>query len=930
MSYACPKCGHTFAKSNDLKRHLERKISCDGSSMKDKVTVLTEKVELLENVVKTAEEKIPAARSRRGRKIQIKLTDDESVVSTTSTQDSTSSNSPVSSDNVTMCVSPVVNKRVTRSQTKKNNNEEKPEEQVDTKNTKAIIMNLVNALHNTMRNRVKIIGQKAFDDISRLLLLRFMEPHLQPGGHLEYMLDRKQYINFKPSERETLPTDLLKFSVLATQFKDTEDFMKNMHLVWELLYLHEVTDKIFARDKFFNCNDAVTLGICVDKIYKTLKEVSFDQLTTDIKGEIYESFVNGYSDKNGKQFGQFFTPRNMIHKIIEMNKKIFPEMKVSSIYDPCVGTGGFLMEMHKIHQVKPDQIYGGEISPDTFVTSLMNLILSFGSICSVKNHDSLSDNKNEGYDWIATNPPLGMKGLNYQSIIDKQLYSAEYAKFKKFQIKSLKEIMPIPSNDGSVLFLQHCISKLNNGGVCNIVLPDGNIITGKQNSKIRKYLVESVVLRAILQVPGGVFTHAGVKTCVLFFQKLEGQKTTMVDFYETDKNFNEIKKVGTVDFTNRNPKDGFEFSWNRYKPVTEMKLIESNWEIKTLGEICELIKGQHSSTKTETNENGVAKFITVAKEEKWQNCDIIDGEGDVLFISNVSSGKFWPIHFYSGKFAYCDLLYKVNCKGNILPKFVYYYLINSFNNQFAEKFTKGCANLSLDKELFYQIQIPVPSIEKQQEIIERCSKLQEKIHFLQNQFANNENIFEALGEIQIKSLFESKETKALGEISTFLPSNDYKTSMGKKEGKYRFYNSSINNDKPLFLDTCEIDKPSIIIGNGGSPNVNYDINFTASKHVTVCQTDETKYDSKYMYMFFKYNMQIFDDISKGATMNWINRESLGTLKIPIPSIEKQQEIIQKCEEFERKKIQIHEALNKQISETIEQAKQLQKNMFVGN
>jgi type I restriction-modification system DNA methylase subunit len=119
----------------------------------------------------------------------------------------------------------------------------------------------------------------------------------------------------------------------------------------------------------------------------------------------------------------------------------------------------------------------------------------------------------------------------------------------------------------------------------------------------------------------------------------------------------------------------------------------------------------------------------------------------------------------------------------------------------------------------------------------------------------------------------------LGDLCELLPTTKHNTSEGLNEGKYRFYSSS--QDKKLYTNTAEINKLSIIVGNGGNMNIHIDTNFTASKHVTVIQIDDDKL-LWYIYYYIKYNPQVISNLFNGSTMGWLNKESIKSISIPIP------------------------------------------------
>ena len=589
------------------------------------------------------------------------------------------------------------------------------------------ITSLVDKLHNIMREE-QIVGHKAYLDISKMLFLRFIQPHIKPNGSLYTLVDPESYkVDGEFIENyEEIVLKYLDITKLWELPMSDNSFKETVLKIWKrVLAKHPLTKDIFQPQDFFNTKDFKRIRQCLFEIDKALSAIEFDKLTYDVKGVIYEHFLNGYASKAGKEFGQFFTPRSMVNMIFDINSKYFPEMKVNSIYDPCMGTAGFLTEMYKQYpDINTDNIHGGELEPDTYASALMNLLLTTGSVCKAAKHDSLRNNSNIEFDWICTNPPFGIKGMKYDVLLSSPTYADKSLPTKKGTKKTpvekisipMKELYPIKTNDPAALFLQHCMGKLADDGVCNIVLPDGQIMTGKAFKKLRQFLIEQYTLKAVIQVPNGAFTHAGIKTSVLIFANELETCTDFVDFYET-----------SID-------------------CLTYKLIQ-----------------------------------TVSLDEFQEND------------------------------------YSLDCKSYVKSE-----------------------------EVIYD---------------------------------------------------DSFEMKKIGDICKLLPTTKHCTNIGKKEGLYRFYNSSDNIDKLLYLDTYEIEKESVIIGNGGNVNVNICSKFTASKHVTVLQPNDEVLP-KYLYYYLSSNRQCLKEISAGATIKWINKTNLSSVEIPIPSLEKQLEIITDYEMFD--------------------------------
>lgn len=145
---------------------------------------------------------------------------------------------------------------------------------------------------------------------------------------------------------------------------------------------------------------------------------------------------------------------------------------------------------------------------------------------------------------------------------------------------------------------------------------------------------------------------------------------------------------------------------------------------------------------------------------------------------------------------------------------------------------------------------------------------------------------------------EGIEYKTLGEVCAMIPTSKHCTKIGKKEGLYRFYNSS-QTDK-LYLDTYEINKESIIIGNGGKANIHMDTQFTPSKHVTVCNINEdysSKITTKYLFIYLRISINIISKDFSGGGLKWLNRTKINKILLPILPEDHQQRIVDFMDEF---------------------------------
>ena len=126
---------------------------------------------------------------------------------------------------------------------------------------------------------------------------------------------------------------------------------------------------------------------------------------------------------------------------------------------------------------------------------------------------------------------------------------------------------------------------------------------------------------------------------------------------------------------------------------------------------------------------------------------------------------------------------------------------------------------------------------------------------------------------------EGYELVKLGDICKCRPTTKHCTKIGKKEGLYKFYNSSQDSD--LYVDFCEVKELSIILGQGGNFNIHLGENFTPSKHVCVIQPKSINdLLLKYIYYIIPELQKSF--VKNGSTIKWLNKTNIKLFTIPIP------------------------------------------------
>jgi type I restriction-modification system DNA methylase subunit/restriction endonuclease S subunit len=780
-------------------------------------------------------------------------------------------------------------KRETKKRVMKKNVETDSEMKGNTK--EKAILNLGNKLHDFMREE-QVIGSKAMHDTMRLLCLRFIQPLIKPNGKLYTLVDKNSYMKdgeFIEGVEEGF-LEYLHLDKLLLQADSDKSFDTMLRIIWKrLLSRHELTKDIFKNSDFFIMENIQRIRKCFEVIESTLRDISFDTLNYDVKGSMYEYFINDYAGKGGKEFGQFFTPRSMIKLIRTLSKRYFPD-EVKSIYDPCMGTAGFLTEMYKEYKstLVDENVSGGELEPDTYTFALMNIILTTGSKCNIKRHDSLHNNENVKYDLIGTNPPFGMKGIKYDDVISK-------CEFKDGI--DPKKLYPIKTNDGSALFLQHCIGKLSDGGVCNIVLPDGQLLSGKTFIKLRKHLLTTCNLVAVLCAPSGAFTNAGVKTAVLIFsRKVVEEKpipTDKVDFYSCDKECKEYTLTGTV-CMEQFEKSNYSLDYNMYVIREEKKFTKEKCEMKTLGEICEIKNGKN--IKKDDLKEGIYPVVGGGKSPLGFHNEYNVDENTII-ISKDGSYAGYVSRYNDKVFVSNHGLYITNINDKIVIRdYIYYYLLTIQDSIYSLQ--TGTAQPGIHRDNVSELQIPVPSLEIQQQIILDCELYEKKKNNLKEYISILKQEAECLHRLMIKPLFKNEgEMKMLGEVCEIKNGKNIKKD-DLKEGIYPVVGGG---KSPLgFHNEYNVDENTIIISKDGS-YAGYVSRYNAKVFVSNHGLYITNINDKivirdYIYYYLLTIQDSIYSLQTGTAQPGIHRDNVSELQIPVPSLEIQQQIISQYEE----------------------------------
>jgi len=273
---------------------------------------------------------------------------------------------------------------------------------------------------------------------------------------------------------------------------------------------------------FHELKNKITSGYKLREILNLVDDMHFKLYAEKHElSHLYEAKIKNMGNA-GRNGGEYYTPRPLIKTIV---KVVAPKIG-NTIYDGACGSAGFLCEAFnyltqnqtdlssgEMETLQKKTFYGKEIKALAYIIGIMNMILHGIEAPNIKHMDTLSENINDiqekdRYDVILANPPFGA-GIG----------------------REVQQNFPIKTGETAFLFLQHFIKILKAGGKAGIVIKN-TFLSNTDNAAVslRELLLENCNLHTVLDLPGGAFQGAGVKTVVLFFEK--GAPTKKVWFYQ--------------------------------------------------------------------------------------------------------------------------------------------------------------------------------------------------------------------------------------------------------------------------------------------------------------------------------------------------------------------------------------------------------------
>ena len=683
---------------------------------------------------------------------------------------------------------------------------------------------------------------------------------------------------------------------------------------------------------------------------KVIDEFNYDH--SERLGDAFEYLLSVLGSQGDA--GQFRTPRHIIDFIVE----VVDPKKAETILDPACGTAGFLISSYKHirrantdakgnNTLTPDDkgrlaknIRGYDISPDMVRLSLVNLYLHGFTDPHIDEYDTLTSEEkwNEFANVILANPPfMSPKG--------------GIKPHKRFSVQSKRS---------EVLFVDYMAEHLTPNGRAGIIVPEGIIFQSQgAYTELRKMLVENSLV-AVVSMPAGVFNpYSGVKTSILILDKSLAKKSNTIGFFkvendgfglgaqrrEIDKNdlpqvqaeiagyLRRLRAGETVD--DFQPALGlivpkgkiaangnYNLSGERYREEVVTACEFPHVLIRDVSEV--ITKGTTPTTAGFSFEDTGVNFIKI--ESVAADGMIIRSKvahisreahaalgrsqleaGDVLFSIAGAMGRSAVVDLSLLPANTNQALAIIRVRASLLSPFYLSHLLRSSRIlAHVESVKAGVAQYNVSLQQVGEIDIPLPPLEVQQEIvaeIEGYQKVIDGARAVLDNYRPHIPIHPDWPMVQLADICESitdgdhqpppKESSGVPFVTISNINDDQEIDFAKtffvSESYYQNLNASRKPKKGDILYT--------VTGSYGIPVLlRSDKRFCFQRHIALIRTGP-KLDKGFLYSLLSspFMLQQADKAATGVAQKTVSLNALRNFQIPLPRLAMQQAIVAEIE-----------------------------------
>jgi type I restriction enzyme M protein len=228
----------------------------------------------------------------------------------------------------------------------------------------------------------------------------------------------------------------------------------------------------------------------------------------DVLGHVYEYFLAQFASAEGKQSGQFYTPRHVVRVLVEM---LAPYR--GRVYDPCCGSGGMFVQSERFIEAHAGRIgdisiYGQESNYTTWRLAKMNLAIR-GIDAQIAHGDTFHNDRHPDLkaDYVLANPPFNDSDWRGELLKDDRRWVYGVP----------------PTGNANFAWVQHFINHLAPDGVAGFVLANGSMSSSQSGEgQIRRNIVEADLVDCMVAMPGQLFYSTQIPVCLWFLARDKG------------------------------------------------------------------------------------------------------------------------------------------------------------------------------------------------------------------------------------------------------------------------------------------------------------------------------------------------------------------------------------------------------------------------
>jgi type I restriction-modification system DNA methylase subunit len=658
-----------------------------------------------------------------------------------------------------------------------------------------------------------------------------------------------------------------------------------------------------------------------DIVFEVVRQINCIPLKalqeTDTLGNIFE-YMLGRGMSTMPDEGQYFTNRAICRLAFKLAYDIKKTLRradgsLCTFADWFCGTGGFPAEFVKgvkTHLADVDwkkecgAVYCQDMNLSSVTTTLLNMLILTGipfSSDKIRGSNSFSDAITTGagapfvgltVDYCFMNPPYGgdkSKGKEYKFAYSKKVKADDGTTSKKFFVNAEIQSIGIEDDDKVSAGVQLAMATLAKSGVCSIVLPQGFFFgASKKCVELRKKIAEEYKIWYIVDIASGSFINTGTKTSMMVFQRGVGP-TEKVSFIGLDE-----KELVSATLEELRAKH-YSLNYKQYLPQSVVEV--EGFEMVKLGDIAEI---RYGTRITQTKDAGTLYPAYGGGGLMTYNTDKFNRDGTTYKVSRDGMSQHNCVMKIIGKYFCNDTAITVHAKeaSRALDGYIGEWLLLQ-KKKIYNDCSRGTAQLHIDLDTLLSLQIPLPSLERQQQIVEAIDGW--------TNLAQNEEVSLKMLEkqmmFQVKEIGRGQARVKLGDLLKSVKGKRYPVGEGKDSGKYPLLRSS-KDGKVKWMDEYTYEGPYITVGNGGEANFRLIEKFNASTHTLVYDVN-----TSILKEFAYYSIESMCDVINEMCFQGTGLENLNTnlfmgIEIPLPPLTEQQTLQSDFDEIRHKHAKI--------------------------